>query len=124
MHIGRARLNDFPYVSVTLWNYPAKESLQMLPPEKQRKTAISVLSMLFVLITVLIFIRPEFAFAFALSTHSMTESCLTKLVDVTDEDTFSKVADVVTLIENDVLENFDGRIVATSISADCNFVIL
>ena len=55
--------------------------------------------MLFVSITVLIFIRPEFAFAFALSTHSMTESCLTKLVDVTDEDTFSKVVDVVLVEE-------------------------
>ena len=86
----------------------------MLHPEKQRKTAISVLSMLFVLITVLIFIRPEFAFAFALSSHWLTESCLIKLVDVTDEDTFSKVVDVVTMIENDVLESFDRRFVATS----------
>ena len=79
--------------------------------------------MLFVPITVLIFIRSEFANCLCL-VHSLTESCLIKLVDVTDEDTFSKVADVVTLIENDVLENFDGRIVATSILADCNFVIL
>ena len=44
----------------------------------------------------------------------MTESCLIKLVDVTDEDTFSKVVDVVTNIENDVLESFDGWFVATS----------
>ena len=54
----------------------------------------------------------------------MTESCLIKLVDVTDEDTFSKVVDVMVLIENYVLENFDGRFVATSILADCNFGIL
>ena len=59
-----------------------------------------------------------------MSTHSMTESCLIKMVDVTDEDTFSKVVDVMVLIENYVLENFDGRFVATSILADCNFVIL
>ena len=45
---------------------------------------------------------------------ALTESCLIKLVDVTDEDTFSKVVDVVTMIENDVLESFDGRFVATS----------
>ena len=44
----------------------------------------------------------------------MTESCLIKLVAVTDEDTFSKVVVVVTMIENDVLESFDGRFVATS----------
>ena len=44
----------------------------------------------------------------------MTESCLIKLVDVTDEDTFSKVVDVVTNIENDVLKSFDERFVATS----------
>ena len=46
------------------------------------------------------------------------------MVDVTDEDTFSKVVDVVVLIENDVLGSFDGRFVATSILADCNFGIL
>ena len=59
-----------------------------------------------------------------MSTHSMTESCLIKMVDVTDEDTFSKVVDVMVLIENYVLESFDGRFVATSILADCNFGIL
>ena len=53
---------------------------------------------------------------------ALTESCLIKLVDVTDDDTFSKVdddtfskvVDVVTMIENDVLESFDRRFVATS----------
>ena len=57
----------------------------------------------------------------------MTESCLIKLVDLTDEDTFSKVVDVVTNIENDVLKSFDGHLwlhLDNTLLTDLNFGIL
>ena len=56
----------------------------------------------------------------------MTESCLIKLVDLTDEDTFSKVVDVVTNIENDVLKSFDGHLwlhLDNTLLTDLNFGI-